>query len=388
MPRLPRIYLEKALYYVTAKGDIHQHIFKDEEDFKAFLELLRKYKEQYGFKLFAFCLVPEHFHLLLELPEQKEGKYKMGVLSGIMHDLNSSYTKYYNAKYARKGHLFRERYRAALAEKDAYLLRLSLYIHLNPQRLNLVSRPEEYPYSSYGLYLNKGGSYDTLIRNEKQEIFGLLAGKDYADFVSMTIREPDLLNLHDSLQEGILGSGDFQEKARQALSSYTKEKSSARSSHGKRGQLIFLIVLIGVLGLAYALRTGKQQGKSGAAVSFPLKFPAQVKELLRDMERTEWRIRVISLDKGDVQDDVISFKDGKFISRNFSARDYPASDYFLVIGDDDKITWESRQSGPDAAALWKGEIKKGEMEGGLLLRYPDSTTRELSFVSMGFKKNE
>ena len=76
MPRLPRIYLEKALYYITTRGDSSQHIFKEAEDFKVFLDLVKKYKEQYQFKLYAYCLLPEHFHLLLELPVHKEVKTK------------------------------------------------------------------------------------------------------------------------------------------------------------------------------------------------------------------------------------------------------------------------------------------------------------------------
>lgn len=388
MPRLPRIYIEKALYYVTTKGDSHQHIFKDDEDYKTFLGLFKKYKEQYGFKLFAFCLLPEHFHLLLELPAQKDGRNKMGTLSNIMHDLNSSYTKYFNAKYARKGHLFRERYKAALVEKETHLLRLSAYIHLNPPRLRLVSYPEQYLYSSYGAYINKGIPYEAVIKDERKEILDLLGAENYAGFAERVAKEPDFLNLHDNLQKGIVGSKDFEEKAKQAFASYTKEKSSARGSYWKKRGIISLILITGSMGLLFALKLSFEQRKENIALSFPHKLSQEVKELLRDMENTQWLIRIISLAKGYVQDDAIYFEEGKFISRNFLAKEYPASEYVVIIEDDHKIIWESQQSGAGATASWRGEIKRGEMEGGLRLRYTDGSTQDFSFVSVSSKKRK
>lgn len=388
MPRSPRIYLEKAVYYVTSRGDGNQHIYKDEEDFKTFLELLKKYKGLYVFKLFAFCLLPEHFHLLLELPEQKDGKNKMGTLSNIMHDLNSSYTKYFNAKYARKGHLFRERYKAALVEKESHLLRLSVYLHLNSQRLGLVSHPQQYPYSSYGAYVNEGASYEAVIKNERKEILDLLGTENYTEFTERVVKEPDFLNLHDNLQKGIVGSEDFQEKARQAFASYTKEKSSVQPNYWKKWGIVSLIVIAASIGLLYALKYNLEQKKENISLSYPYKLPLEVKELLRDMENTEWLIRIVSLAKGQVQDDAIHFEEGKFISRNFSAKNYPATEYFLIIEDDHKIIWESRQVGLEGSASWRGEIKKGEMEGGLRLRYTDGSTQDFSFVSVSSKKRK
>lgn len=388
MPRLPRIYIEKALYYVTAKGDGRQHIFKDDEDYKILLGLLKKYKEQYGFKLFAFCLLPEHFHLLLELPAQKEGRNKMGTLSSIMHDLNSSYTKYFNAKYSINGHLFRERYKAALVEKDSHLLRLSAYIHLNAQRIRLVSQPEQYPYSSYGAYIHKEISYEAVIKDEGKEILDLLAGENYAGFAERAAKEPDFLKLHDDLQKGIVGSKDFEEKAKQAFASYTKEKSSARESHWKKWGIISLMVIIGSIGLLSALKISFEQKKENTALSFPHKLSQEVKELLRGMENTQWLIRIVSLAKGQVQDDTIYFEEGKFFSRNFLAKEYSPSEYVLIIEDDHKIIWESRLNNAGAAASWRGEIKRGEMEGGLRLRYTDGATQDFSFVSVSSKKRK
>lgn len=114
MAKIPRVHIPGALFYVTSRGDNNADIFKDSDDYKAYLELLRKYKAQYGFKLFAYLLAPNYLHLLIEL---KEGL----TLSDIMHDLSSNYTKYFNGRYQRKGHLFQERYKAAILEKEEYM---------------------------------------------------------------------------------------------------------------------------------------------------------------------------------------------------------------------------------------------------------------------------
>lgn len=391
MPRPPRIYLENALYYVTSKGDDNQHIFKDQEDFKTFLDLLKKYKAQYGFKLFTFCLLPDHFHLLMELPVQKEQIYKMGALSSIMHDLNSSYTKYFNGKYQRKGHLFRERYKAALIEKSPYLLKLTAYIHLNPQRLNLVSHPEQYPYSSYIFYSHKEIPLEGLINGEKEEILHLLNGKNYIEFMEEVVKEIDFPTLRDDLQKGILGTNDFAQKVKQALVSYKKERPARGLSLGKKFGIGSLIVIVSALGITYALKLtlGERKEAHNAPLSAShYKLPEQIKELLRDLEDTEWQIRVIPLTKGTMQNDIVSFKEGKFISHNLSAKNYSVSEYFLVIEDDDEIIWESQAQGQEAIAFWRGEIRKGEMEGGLRLRYADGRTQDFSFVSVGYSRKK
>ena len=170
MARIPRIHIEGALYYITSRGDHNQNIFKDEQDYKYYLELLRKYKQQYGFKLFSFVLLPNHLHLLIELRE--------GItISEIMHDLNSSYIKYFNSRHKRRGHLLQERFKLILIEKQPYLLYITAYIHLNPRKLGLVSEVNDYPYSSYCYYLKteKLKSIKTEELNLGEEIKEVLA---------------------------------------------------------------------------------------------------------------------------------------------------------------------------------------------------------------------
>jgi len=140
MTRIPKIHIEGAIYYVTSRGDNNCEIFTDAADYSMYLELLKKYQGQYGFQLYVYCLLPNHLHLLIEL--------KTGLtISEIMHDLSSNYTKYFNAKHDRKGHLFQERYKMVLAEKEKYLAPIAEYIYQNPGKLGLCKNAEEYKYS-------------------------------------------------------------------------------------------------------------------------------------------------------------------------------------------------------------------------------------------------
>lgn len=145
---VPKIYIEGALYSVTSRGDNEDIIFKEKGDYEKYLELLKKYKEQYGFKLFAFCLMPNHLHLLFELKPSL-------TISDIMHDLSANYTKYFNAKYARKGHLFQERFKMNILEKELYLADIISYIHLNPVSCGLVKDIADYPYSGYTYHITE-----------------------------------------------------------------------------------------------------------------------------------------------------------------------------------------------------------------------------------------
>lgn len=389
MPRPPRIYLEKALYYVTCMGDHNQPIFKEQEDYAVFMDALKKYKEQYKFKLFAYCLVPEHFHLLLELPMKKE-QPKPGILSNIMHDLNSSYTKYFNSKYGKKGHLFRERYKSTLIEKGPYLLKLSAYIHLNPQRLNLALGPGQFPYSSYALYIKNEAGVEDFLKEEKGEILSLLRGESYEAYVRDILKEPDFSRMHEYLQRGILGTKDFQDRVRQAFTDYKngypKEKAGLGLGLGQKLAIISFVAISAGLSLTYVLKfTLAKKVNPDAAFNSSYKIPAQIKELLKDLENTQWQIRIVSLREKKVCSDVVYFKDGKFISREYSLKNTPPADYSLIIEDENKITWESSQDGPEGIISWRGEIKKGEMEGELRLRSSAGEVQDFSFVSINSK---
>ena len=144
MARPVRIDVEGCLYHVMARGNERRAIFRDERDRERYLERLAHYREKFGFRLLAYCLMDNHVHLAIE-----RGK---GPLSRIMAGLQSSYTQYFNRRHRRLGHLFQGRYKALLVEEDPYALGLVRYIHENPVKAGLVGRPEQYPWSSDRFY--------------------------------------------------------------------------------------------------------------------------------------------------------------------------------------------------------------------------------------------
>jgi len=226
MPRLPRIHIEGALYYITSRGDHNQDIFKDEEDYSTYLELLNKYKEQYGFKLYSFVLLPNHSHLLIELKQDS-------TISSIMHDLNSSYIKHFNNRHNRKGHLLQERYRLILVEKEPYLLYMTAYIHLNPRKLNLTKDRENYPFSSYLNYAGcKHRTLNLSMEEEIQEVLSLLPGPSrqtkYEDFLNSIDKEQIQILSKKLHKVRLLGSKAFIDKVRAQIA-----KSKIQTPAGK-----------------------------------------------------------------------------------------------------------------------------------------------------------
>ena len=144
MGRPLRIEYPGAFYHVTARGNEQREIYKSIADRERFLGYLASATERYGAAVHVWCLMTNHYHLLMETPE--------GNLSRIMRHINGAYTNYFNTKRRRAGHLFQGRYKAILVDRDAYALELSRYIHLNPIRAGMSQRPEEYVWSSYRNY--------------------------------------------------------------------------------------------------------------------------------------------------------------------------------------------------------------------------------------------
>jgi len=145
MARPLRIEFPGAYYHLMNKGDRGNQIFHDDIDRKIFLSLLASAFEMFHVRVFAFSLMDNHYHLLLQTIEAN--------LSRVMHYLNAVYTQKYNRKNKCEGHVFRGRYKALLVDRDNYLLEVCRYIHLNPVRAGLVKVPEKHLWTSHRLYL-------------------------------------------------------------------------------------------------------------------------------------------------------------------------------------------------------------------------------------------
>ncbi len=141
MARPIRIEFSGALYHVTARGDRREAIYEDDADREAFLEVLGQVVADFNWICHAYCLMTNHYHLVIETPD--------GNLSKGMRQLNGVYTQLSNRRHERTGHLFQGRFKAILVDGDSYLLELARYVVLNPVRAGMVRAPGDWPWSSY-----------------------------------------------------------------------------------------------------------------------------------------------------------------------------------------------------------------------------------------------
>ena len=169
MPRRARAKSNSGVYHVMLRGINHQVIFKDEEDRERLIVTLEKYKEISGYRLYAYCLMSNHFHLLLKVEKEE--------LDLILKRIAGSYVYWYNKKHKRSGHLFQDRYRSEAVEDDRYFLAVLRYIHQNPVKAGLCKNAAEYKYSSYPSLLK--GKSELL---DKDYVFSVFGGNDFEEF--------------------------------------------------------------------------------------------------------------------------------------------------------------------------------------------------------------
>ena len=179
MSRPYRLQAENSFYHITSRGNERKDIFRKESDYLKFLEYVLKAKERHQFYLYAYVLMTNHYHLLIETAKAN--------LSRIMQNINTSYTTYHNVKYQRSGHLFQGRYKSIVVDKEEYYLELSRYIHLNPVRAGMVEMPQDYRWSSYLGYINNKG--DGYIDKEKISQTMDMGIKAYQKFVEEGMKE-------------------------------------------------------------------------------------------------------------------------------------------------------------------------------------------------------
>jgi putative transposase len=164
MARSLRLEFAGALYHVTSRGDRQENIFETDEDRHQFLTLLGDVCSHHNWQCHAYCLMSNHYHLLVETPD--------GNLSRGMRQLNGVYSQSFNRAHKRVGHVFQGRYKAILVEKESYLLELARYIVLNPVRAKMVLDPIEWPWSSYRAMTQKQTKIDWLFTDWILSVFG------------------------------------------------------------------------------------------------------------------------------------------------------------------------------------------------------------------------
>ena len=203
MARKPRLFAPGVLYHVIVRGNQRQKTFLKHSDYEVYLEKLALYRRKCDITIYAYCLMPNHVHLLLECSRTPLAKFMQG--------LQQTYTQYYNRTYHKVGHLFQGRYKAILCQKDAYLLELVRYIHLNPVRSKLVWSCEKYPYSSERAY--RAGKSSAIV--DPGPVLKRMGGKPgYRRFVQEGLGEGHREEYYEVEDQRFLGRGEFGERLR------------------------------------------------------------------------------------------------------------------------------------------------------------------------------
>ena len=148
MPRKARLKADDAIFHIMCKSISEVDLFKDVEDKKRYLSIIKKYKQLYNFKFYGYCIMDNHSHLVIDTNGAD--------ISKIMHGINFSYAMYFNKKYKREGHLFKDRFKSKIVNNERYLKTVSLYVHNNPTDVEGYKNcPEKYSFSSLAIFLGK-----------------------------------------------------------------------------------------------------------------------------------------------------------------------------------------------------------------------------------------
>ena len=186
------------------RGRRGDEIFSDRKDFEAFLAVVRESCEMFDFRVAAYCLMSNHYHLLVQTPA--------GNLSRVMRHVNGVYTQRYNRRRKTDGQLFRGRYKSILVDGDSYLLELLRYIHRNPVRAGMCETVKEYPWTSHYGYLSKAQKWDWLHKYTLLGMFADQPGQAKRAYSAFVQREdsPEIADFFSKKNlSSILGSAEF-----------------------------------------------------------------------------------------------------------------------------------------------------------------------------------
>lgn len=236
-----RIEYPGAFYHVMHRGNAGSDIFLNRRDREKFLEYLAKAVERFGLKVHTYCLMTNHYHLLLETPEAN--------LSRAVKWINVGYAVYYNRKRKRMGHLFQGRFKAIVVDADEYLKHLSRYIHLNPIRAGMVEHLKDYPWSSYPALSGYVKAPEWLETEWLLSLFGGTPGQEkpgYRDFVESAV-DQKIKNPSKDIVDGIvLGGADFVTRVKGLIKGKdadTREKPQLRAlTRGLRPQDLLPVI--------------------------------------------------------------------------------------------------------------------------------------------------
>lgn len=205
MSRPLRIEYPGAWHHVMNHGSRGALVFASPDDGAGFLQLLEDAVRMFGVECHAYCLLPDHYHLLLRTP--REG------LSRVMRHVNGVYTQRFNQAHRSDGPLFRGRYRAVLVDPDSYLLQVSRYIHRAPVEAGLAARPEAYRWSSYRCYTGARSRPAWLTVQAIHTVLGAhRPGSSYPEYVNAGLDRATRAFYRDRRSATILGDAVFHDR--------------------------------------------------------------------------------------------------------------------------------------------------------------------------------
>lgn len=218
MARPLRIEYENAFYHVMNRGKGRQNLFHGTDYYQAFLQSIEEAHKRFGLGVHAYCLMSNHYHLLIKTPR--------GNLSRIMRHIDGLYTQRHNRLKKTDGSLFRGRYKAIVIDAASYLLQVSRYIHRNPieTKIPLVEQLEDYPWSSYSIYINLGMAPAWLNRDSVYaELTGTRRYQTYRNFVAQG-NDHQTRRFYELKQTpAILGEQAFKERLKEKVVIKDKE---------------------------------------------------------------------------------------------------------------------------------------------------------------------
>lgn len=365
-------------------------IFKERADFEMYVDLVKKYKAQYAFKLFSYCLVPGGLHLLIETGQDAS-------ISEIMHDLNSMYTKYFNGRYRRKGPLFESRFRSVLVEKANFLLQMTRFVHRIPQDV------KGYPYSSFDIYVRREAKHALDLSGEIDEVRSFLEGHDDpAAYERYCLQggEEEIESLDKTLRRGsILGSEAFSNDVRLRLEEHAKAQREEALARKWARPSKFLIVMVG-LGILVATTSSVYLYISKKALQREFVTLLEMKEqefalrtrfenispiALAELDGTRWEIvmipRTVEQGRRTIQDKV-AFSRGQFSSEHFRGRGYGTAQFRLAPSGPGGSVWRAVQSNARGDTVsWRGDWIGDVMKGEVRIQPAGKKQREFSFFS-------
>lgn len=214
MARPLRIAFPGAIYHVMARRLEDQLLFNDQSDYQYFISRLEMMVELFALELYAYCLMPNHYHLFKCTPGAN--------ISEALQWLNTSYTAWFNKKHEHRGHLFQGRFVAKLVEDDNYFGEVSRYIHLNPMKAGRAVHPEDWEWSSYPGYWRKSRQKKFVMYDKILRLYGdnpISQHKRYCAYVEAGINATDIDPWRSAWHGIVLGSETFIEKIRTMIES-------------------------------------------------------------------------------------------------------------------------------------------------------------------------